>query len=217
MHPRHTLLFRLSLVPLLAIVALPFFGKAQAALIPDTLQNATQIRPYANEHRSTYRIERRAFERALERCLDARRDDPTSACPDVNDLESYRNYLAPEWMQDGFIVPQRHTAAPEEVEIGSGTLVPVDSLTRGERVQLRQFTRLGVCPSSLKGTLLYEVCRRELGASATGNLGQALQDYGVYQNREPNRITVQDRLNAIQAIPERTQQSTSRPSVRRLP
>lgn len=111
------------------------------------------IRQDVIDYQSTFRTQRRAYSRAVDRCRDRLRDGEDIECPDFNDPDSY-----------GIDQPV-HAAAPAEEEVRiapSNSRSYVRQLSTKDRELLRTYTRAGYC-SSVIGEYLYNLCRAIVG------------------------------------------------------
>ena len=114
------------------------------------------IRPDVIEYQSTFRAQRRAYSRAVERCRDRLREGEDIECPDFNDPETY-----------GVEIEEPvHAAAEEEVRQAPSSRELVRQLSTEERELLRTYTRAGFCSTTL-GESLYELCRAIVGEEDT--------------------------------------------------
>ncbi len=98
----------------------------------------------ALEYKDTFRAQRRAYTRAVERCRDRLRDGEDIECPEFNDIATYDIEV--------------HFAAPE-IKPSKST---VRDLSVVDRSVLRSYTRAGFC-SKAAGVLLYDLCISIIG------------------------------------------------------
>ncbi|HLD33000.1 MAG TPA: hypothetical protein VJB10_05435 [Candidatus Peribacteraceae bacterium] len=116
------------------------------------------IRQDVIDYQSTFRAQRRAYSRAVERCRDRRREDESIECPEFNDADAY---------EADVIQPVHAAAEPGQgVREAPSSRELVRQLSTEERELLRTYTRAGFCSTTL-GESLYELCRAIVGEEDT--------------------------------------------------
>ena len=158
----------------LAVVVVPAASTALfgSLLWSDTNPFAVQsrVRERAANNRDNIREQRRAYERALDFCREERiRTGEDIQCPDINDVDSYRE----------FIGNPQYGAAPSALQ-------EVDAdLDARDRALLEQYLQQGKCPARLAARGLYTRCVERLGdADRASVVGGFLNDRAVRKMNE---------------------------------
>lgn len=164
---KHNQTVRAVTALLLGVMALPLAsqvfmqepGLQTAELIAMFNEDIEAVRQQAAQDRDRLRMQRRAYTRATERCLDRLAAGEKVECPDISDFTTFTS------------VPT-HAAAPEavepakEVRAAKPVHTSVQQLATEDRKILRSYTRAGFC-SKVAGVMLYTLCMEIVGEENT--------------------------------------------------
>ena len=114
-----------------------------------------RVKQQALDQRSAILQQRLGFQRALEDCITRRMTDPTVVCPDINDIDSYREFIR----TDADVSQSVHPAAPSLES-------KLSELTVRDRALVEQYAQRGFCSVTLAGKGLYTLCLELLEAQS---------------------------------------------------
>ena len=146
----------------LAVVTIPlasYYPLVGSILIPEdpfTVQGQTKERA-RRDHRNLRR-QRRAYDNAMEDCIDQRAAGEDIECPDINNRDAYKEYLN---------VRKKPTLVHSSA---------FDELGDRDQALLTQYVNLGYCPARLASRGLYRFCQDMLGSFDTGAPSGFLND-----------------------------------------
>lgn len=151
----------------------------------------SQAKKRALNNRSAILQQRLGFERALDDCVTKRMTDRTVECPDINDIDSYREFIR----TDEDISQSVHKAAPSLQS-------KLANLTARERALVQQYSQRGSCPTALAGKGLYTLCVEMLkdSGSDTSNIRGFLNDRATsgLERSASQKNTLRDRIRQAQ-------------------
>lgn len=190
----------------LMAVALPVTG--QAVFRVDAAESP------ARSDAAEWRAQRRAYARAVDEYRKRVHAGETDAVmPDINDIETYRAYLAPD--APAYTEPDPKRRNPREgVERYFSS---VDELTDRQRLILRRQTRAKNCPPKMEDVFpgFLELCRSMVGEEVTEELPQGLGNESPLVRRPViEKPTLNLRLEMLRQARDR---SNRRPDMFRRP
>lgn len=187
-------------------VALPVMG--QAVFRVDAAVS------HARTDAAEWRAQRRAYSRAVDeyrRRVHA--GDEDAVMPDINSIETYRAYLAPD--APALTEPKPQRRIPREgVERYFSS---IDELTNRQRLILRRQTRVKNCPPNIEAVFpgFLELCRSMVGEEVTEELPRGLGSESPSVRRPVvEKPTLKLRLEMLRQARDR---SNRRPDIFRRP